>query len=170
MRSLNPYVLDEENQRVYLTLEEASPEDTCEIEKEWQSYWRTGYLKDPRLLRYTAKTTENELVGLAAYEISKQYVAVYMPYIETARHSKPTIAGNPSGKRYYGIARMFLAFAVKLSAEAGLQGDVVFEAKTPELAAYYKNELGALALPSWDGPERFLISDDVARELLYEFI
>lgn len=83
MRSLNPYVLDEESQRVYLTLEEASPEDTCEIEKEWQSYWGTGYLKDPRLLRYTAKTTENELVGLAAYEISKQYVAVYMPYIET---------------------------------------------------------------------------------------
>lgn len=93
-----------------------------------------------------------------------------MPYIETARHSNPTIARNPSGKRYHGIARMFLAFAVKLSAEAGLQGDVVFEAKTPELAAYYKNELGALALPSWDGPERFLISDDVARELLYEFI
>ncbi len=88
--------------------------------------------------QYTAKTTENELVGLAAYEISKQYVAVYMPYIETARHSKPTIAGNPSDKRYHGIARMFLAFAVKLSAEAGLQGDVVFEAKTPELAAYSK--------------------------------
>lgn len=93
-----------------------------------------------------------------------------MPYIETAPPSNATIAGNTSGKRYHGIAKMFLAFAVKLSAEAGLQGDVVFEARTPELAAYYKNGLGALALPSWGGPERFLISDDVARELLYGFI
>lgn len=169
MRLLNPYVLDGENQRVYLTLGEASPEDIHETEKEWQSYWGTGYLEDPRFLRYAAKTSENELVGLAAYEVSEQYVAVYMPYIEAAPHSNPTIVGK-SGKRYHGIAKMFLAFAVKLSAEAGLQGDVVFEAKTPELAAYYKNELGALALPSWGGPERFLISDEVARELLYEFI
>ena len=89
-RSLNPYALDGENQSVYLTLEEVSPEDTREIEKEWQSYWGTGYLEDPRLLRYAAKTTENEL--------------------------------------------------------------------------------GALALPSWGGPERFLISDEVAREHSYEFI
>lgn len=169
MRPLNPYVLDGENRRVYLALEEASVEDIRETEKEWQSYWGTGYLEDPRFLRYAAKTAENELVGLAAYEISEQYVAVYMPYIEAAPHSNPTIVGK-LGKRYHGIAKMFLAFAVKLSAEAGLQGDVVFEAKTPELADYYRNTLGALALPSWGGAERFLISDEIARELLYDYI
>ena len=98
MRSLNPYVLDEENQKVYLILEEASPRTLVKSKRNGNHTGGTGYLEDPRLLRYTAKTTENELVGLAAYEISKQYVAVYMPYIETARHSNPTIAGNPSGK------------------------------------------------------------------------
>ena len=167
MQSLNLYVRDKRDEKVYVTLHPATPLDIEATKSDWQTYWGTEYLEDPKFLKYAAKTDAGELVGLVAYEISDHYVAVYIPYMEASPESNPTITEN---KKYYGIAPVFIANAIKLSAEHGFMGDVVFEAKTDALAEYYEKQICALPLPSFGGPRRYMLADEAALGLQSEYI
>ena len=58
-----------------------------------------------------------------------------------------------------------------LSSDNGLQGDVVLEAKTSELARHYERDFGAVRLPvySSDAP-RFMIADDAAKNFFFSYL
>ena len=47
------------------------------------------------------------------------------------------------GRRYYGIGAALIAFGIKFSINHGCRGDVVFEAKTDELAKHYAEDFHA---------------------------
>lgn len=52
--------------------------------------------------KYALKTSNGELVALAAYEILENDVMVHIIYIESQPESNPTIVGH--SKKYQGIA------------------------------------------------------------------
>ena len=60
-----------------------------------------------------------------------------------------------------------VAFGIKVSVDAGFNGDVILDAKTPELAKHYEHDFGAIRIPSRekDSAPRYLICDEVAQEI-----
>ena len=58
---------------------------------------------------------------LGAYEISEDVVTVHIVYMESQAQSNPTLAKSP---KYHGIGRALIAYGIKLSVDAGFNGDV----------------------------------------------
>ena len=112
-----------------------------------------------------------ELIALGAYQISGRSAYVYIVYAESAPHSNPTLAGN-FGRKYYGIGAALIAFGIKYSIDNGCRGDVVFDAKTDELAKHYAQDLGAMQIPSASsgGPKRFMLADEAAWALFSNYL
>ena len=73
MQSLNLYVRDKRDEKVYVTLHPATPSDIEATKSDWQTYWGTEYLEDPKFLKYAAKTD-----ALAEY-YEKQIRALPLP-------------------------------------------------------------------------------------------
>ena len=70
-------------------------------------------------------------------------------------------------RKYYGIGEVMIAFGIKYSIDAGCREDVVFDAKTDELAQHYAKDFGAKLIPSGavSGPKRFMLADTDAWKL-----
>ena len=120
--------------------------DAVQTEKEpvWQTSWLSDYIQDNTFEKYALKTSDGELVALAAYEILENDVMVHITYIESQPESNPTIVGH--SKRYQGIGRVLIAYWIKLSIDHECGGTVTFEAKVPELAEHFMSGIMELAL------------------------
>lgn len=65
-----------------------------------------------------------------------------------------------------------IAYGIKLSVEAGFNGDVTLDAKTPELARHYERDFGALLIPGRErgAAPRYLICDEAARDIFVSYL
>ena len=56
--------------------------------------------------------------------------------------------------------------------DAGFNGDVTLDTKTPELARHYERDLGALLIPGHerDMAPRYLICDEAARGIFVSYL
>lgn len=138
---------------------------------EWQTDWTSEHLSDPTVEKYAVKSSGGELIALAAYQIRGCSAYVYILYAESAPHSNPTISAK--GKRkYYGIGELLIAYGIKYSIDHGCRGDVVFEAKTDELARHYESDFHARRIPSLTsgGPKRYMLADEDAWRLFSKFL
>ena len=65
-----------------------------------------------------------------------------------------------------------IAFGIKFSIDSGCRGDVLFEAKTPELARHYEKDFHArpVATLNSGGPQRYMLADEDAWNLFEKFL
>lgn len=80
---------------------------------------------------------------------------------------------NPVGQRkYYGIGELLIAYGIKYSIDHGCRGDVVFDAKTDELARHYESDFHAKRIPSVEsgGPKRYMLADEDAWRLFSKYL
>ena len=94
-----------------------------------------------KIEKYSLKTKEGNLIALGAYRVMGRKAYVYILYLESAPASNPTLTAK---REYYGIGEVMIAFGIKFSTDSGCRGDVLFEAKTPELARYYEKDFNAV--------------------------
>jgi len=135
----------------------------------WQTDWTTEYIVESGFEIYALKTKQGELVALGAYGIEENVVAVHIVYMESQAQSNPTLCKEP---KYRGIGRALVAYGIKLSVDAGFNGDVTLDAKTPELAKHYEQNFGALLIPgrkSGAAP-RYLICDEAAINIFTSYL
>lgn len=165
------FVYDSLNQRVPVSTEPMTPEDAAETTREprWQTDWTSEYISKSKCDIYSLKTNSNELVALGAYEISEDVVTVHIVYMESQAQSNPTLCASP---KYHGIGRALIAYGIKLSVDAGFNGDVTLDAKTPELARHYEQDFGALLIPGRGkgSAPRYLICDEAARDIFVSYL
>lgn len=140
-------------------------------EPRWQTDWTSGYLSDPTVEKFALKSLDGELIGLAAYQIRGRKAYVFILYAESAPHSNPTMQSRVE-RKYYGIGELLIAYGIKYSIDHGCRGDVVFEAKTDELAKHYEQDFFAVRVPSErsDGPKRYTLIDEDAWRLFSKFL
>ena len=137
----------------------------------WQTDWSSEYLSAPSIEKFALKSPEGEVIALAAYEIRGHSAYVFILYAESAPHSNPTM--NPrEHRKYYGIGQLLIAFGIKYSIDHGCRGDVVFEAKTDELARHYESDFHAKRLPAFraGGPKRYMLADEDAWRLFSKYL
>ena len=129
----------------------------------WQTDLDSPYLSNPDVSKYAMKAPNGELIALAAYKISGRKTYVYILYAESAPHSNATITGKVE-RKYSGIGAVLLAFGIKYSIDNGCRGDIVFDAKTDELARHYAEVFSAKRISSISsgGPKRFMLADEDA--------
>lgn len=137
---------------------------------EWQTDWTSEYLSQPSVEKYAVKSGEGDLIALGAYQIRGRRAYVYILYAESAPHSNPTICGKR--RRYYGIGELLIAYGIKYSIDHGCRGDVVFDAKTDELARHYEADFHAkrVSAPTPGGPKRYMLADEDAWRLFSKFL
>lgn len=138
---------------------------------EWQTDWTSEYLSAPGVDKYAVKTMNDEMIALAAYQIRGRSAYVYIIYAESAPHSNP-IMKTKLKRRYYGIGELIIAYGIKYSIDHGCRGDVVFDAKTDELARHYEADFHAQRIPSlkFGGPKRYMLADEGAWRLFSKFL
>ena len=137
----------------------------------WQTDWTSEYLSAPSVEKYSVKTESGELIALGAYQIRGRKAYVYILYAESAPHSNPTIT-HKEHRRYFGIGALLIAFGIKFSIDHGCRGDVVFDAKTDELAKHYEKDFHAKKVAKMEsgGPERFMLADEDAWMLFSKYL
>ena len=169
-----PYIIRNADESIIpVVIETASPEDLAVTHQDpvWQTDWESDYLANPAVKKYAMRTLDGELIALAAYQIAGRKAYVYILYVESAPHSNPTLT-EKTGRKYYGIGAVLIAFGIKYSIDNGCRGDVVFEAKTDELARHYARDFGAKRIPSQSsgGPKRFMLADEDAWTLFSKYL
>lgn len=89
--------------------------------------------------------------------------------MESQAQSNPTLCERP---KYRGIGRALIAYGIKLSVDAGFNGDVTLDAKTSELARHYEQDFGALLIPGRErgAAPRYLICDEAARDIFVSYL
>lgn len=133
--------------------------------KLWQTLWTSGAAKQMPNKVALCRTDNGELLGLMSYELDQKGLAVEVIYIESAGHSNANLLRiSGQGKKYVGIAKALLAYAVQVSLNAGFDGVLYFRAKTDRLREYYMQEFHAVPVGRFD-PYRLVIWEDAAREL-----
>ena len=165
-----PFVYDAMNQQVPVAIEPMTPQDAAATkEPRWQTDWTSEYISKGKFDIYGLKTQIGELVALGAYEISEDVVTVHIVYMESQAQSNPTLCERP---KYHGIGRALIAYGIKLSVDAGFNGDVTLDAKTPELARHYERDFGALLIPGRErgAAPRYLICDEAARDIFVSYL
>lgn len=169
-----PFVIAAQTgERVEVFFSPASQEDLDATagDPKWQSDWNSTFLSDPSIERVSVRSLDGELIGLGAYQIREKKAYVYIVYMESAPHSNPTMKPREE-RKYYGIGALLIAFGIKFSIDHGCRGDVVFEAKTDELAEHYESDFHAIRIPSENpgGPKRYLLADEDAWAVFSRFL
>lgn len=168
-----PYVIRRaDHVQVCAVIEPAAQEELEQTagSPHWQTDWTSDYLRDEKIKKYALKAENGELVALGAYQVIGHEAYVYILYMESAPASNPTMTAGPV-RKYYGIGAVMLAFGIKFSIDNGCRGDVLFEAKTDELAEHYARDFGARPLPSRSGgPRRFMLADEEAWHLFSKYL
>ena len=170
----SPYVLQKSNHAcVHVEILPSTAEDIDSTRREprWQTDWTSAYLSNPTVEKYAMKAPDGELIALGAYQITGRKAYVYIIYAESAPHSNPTMESKHV-RKYYGIGAALIAFGIKFSIDHGCRGDVVFEAKTDELAKHYAEDFHARQIPSASsgGPKRFMLADEDAWRLFSRYL
>ena len=161
----SPFVIDAQSGKpvdAFIAEAEAQDINSALTSNGWQSDWNSEYLSNPDIRKYALKSGDGDLLALGAYQIIGKQAYVFIVYVESAPHSNPTLS---SSKRYYGIGKLMFAFGIKYSVDNGCRGDIVFEAKTDELARHYERDFKAVRIPSGSGIKRYMIADEIAWEL-----
>ncbi|WP_195376503.1 hypothetical protein [Anaerotruncus rubiinfantis] len=167
----SPFIIRTSDQhRIEVGITPASSVDFEQTKDHWQTDWTSDYIINSQAEKYAMRTQEGELVALGAYEILPSSVIVHIIYLESHPESNPTIVKE--NRKYYGIGKALVSFGIKLSVDCGFGGDVTFEAKTPELAAHYEKDFGAIPLPTFDTltPPRYLLSGEAAKTIFSQFL
>ena len=168
-----PYVIrSDSNEKEYVQILQSSLEDFEKtVYDGWQSEWTGDYLSASDIDKYTVKASDGKIVALAAYKIIHQQAYVYIVYLESAPESNPVLTSREE-RKFRGIGRLLFAFAVKYSIDHGCRGDVVFEAKTDELAEHYLKDFHALEIPraGFGTPRRFMLSDSASWEIFSQYL
>lgn len=169
-----PYIINgKTGKKIKASIEMASEADLQRTAQEphWQTDWTSEYLSDPSIEKYSLKTDKQELVALGAYKVVGRSAFVYVVYLESAPESNPTMT-EKSGRKFYGIGEVMLAFGIKFSIDNGCRGDILFEAKTDELARHYAEDFHARPVMSAleDGPKRFMLADEEAWHLFSKYL
>lgn len=151
----------------------ASPEDLAATKgiPSWQTDWESEYLSKPSVDKFALKLENGELLALVPIKFLGRKAYVYILYVESAPQSNPTLTTS-ARREYYGIGEVMIAFGIKYSIDAGCRGDVVFDAKTDELARHYAKDFGAKLIPSAasGGPKRFMLADEDAWKLFSKYL
>ena len=116
MAKFVPFIIKTDgSQNISVKIVRMKKSDAVQTEKEpvWQTSWLSDYIQDDAFEKYALKTSNGELVALAAYEILENDVMVHITYIESQPESNPTIVGH--SKKYQGIGRVLIAYGIKLS-------------------------------------------------------
>ena len=135
----------------------------------WQTDWTTDYITASGFDLYALKTSEGELVALGAYEIRESNMALHIVYMESQAESNLVLTDTP---KYRGIGRALVAWGIKLSVDAGFNGDVTLDAKTSELARHYEQDFGAIQVPGRvpGAAPRYLICDEAAQLIFTDYL
>lgn len=170
----DPYIISgTTGDKVRVNISVAAPDilSSTQIPPKWQTDWTSKYLSDPKIKKYAVKTESDELIALGAYEVIGKQAYVYIVYMESAPENNPTMISSDM-RKYYGIGELLLAFGIKFSIDNGCRGDIVFDAKTDELAKHYEEDFHALRLPNSfsGGPARFMLADEEAWNLFSKFL
>lgn len=164
-----PFItLRETLEKVGVVIEPMTQDDAkaTALDPVWQSNWLENALQHTE--RYAMRTEEGELVALAAYEILRDMVYVHIVYMESHPTSNPTLTSH---RKYIGIGRVLVAFGIKLSIDNDCKGNVVLEAKTPELGKHYVRDFGAVPVSQYEGvAPRFALFDDAAYQLFSPYL
>ena len=164
------HVWDADQIRVSVFMSKADKRDLEEtIVAPWQTDWTSDYIATDRFDLYALRTREGELVALGAYEVREENLAVHIIYMESAPESNPTHTAVP---KYRGVGRAMVAYGIKLSVDAGFNGDVTLDAKTPELARHYEQDFGAFRVPGRerDAAPRYLICNEAAQMIFTAYL
>ena len=111
MAKFVPFIIKTDgSQNISVKIVRMKKSDAVQTEKEpvWQTSWLSDYIQDDAFEKYALKTSNGELVALAAYEILENDVMVHITYIESQPESNPTIVGH--SKKYQGIGRVLIAY------------------------------------------------------------
>lgn len=170
----SPYVIrGKDAEKIAVQICPALQEDLAKTTADpaWQSDWEAEYLSGPNVAKFAMKLDDGELLALGAYQISGHKAYVYILYVESAPSSNPTITAS-SKREYYGIGETMIAFGIKYSIDNGCRGDVVFDAKTDELARHYEKDFGAKRVSSFatGGPRRYMLADEDAWNLFSKYL
>ena len=164
------HIWDTDRVRVPVFMTKAEKRDLeATIAASWQTDWTSDYITTNRFDLYALKTLEGELVALGAYEVREENLAVHVIYMESQPESNPTCSAVP---KYRGVGRAMVAYGIKLSVDAGFNGDVTLDAKTPELARHYERNFGAFRVPGRerDAAPRYLICDEAAQIIFTDYL
>ena len=132
----------------------------------WQTNWMSEAVQKMPNKVALRRTDNSELLGLMSYELDQGALAVEIIYIESAAHSNANLlSASRQKKKYIGIAKALIAYAAKVSVDAGFDGVLFFKAKTDELREYYMREFGARPVGRYD-PYRLVIWEDAAAKIL----
>lgn len=169
-----PYVIRcQDRARIPVEIIPASAEDIESTRQTpiWQTDWDSQYLNQPGVEKFAMKRFGGRLLALGAYKIMGQSAFVFILYLESAPESNPTLTAKER-REFVGIGEAMLAFGIKYSIDNGCRGDIVFEAKTEELARHYAEDFHALRLPGplHDGPKRFMLADQEAWQLFSKYL
>lgn len=135
----------------------------------WQTNWKSSVAQKMPNKVALHKADDKELLGLMSYELDRTGLAVEIIYIESAGHSNANLLKiSGQRKKYIGIARALIAYAVQVSIDAGYDGVIYFKAKTDELCKYYMKEFGATPVGHYD-PYRLVIWEDAAQDIISDF-
>lgn len=165
------YIWDMQKKKILVTALKATQQDfeTTSVEPHWQTDWTSDYITSSGFDPYAFKTVAGELAALAAYEVRNGNMGVHIVYMESQAESNRTLVEIP---KYRGIGRALIAYGIKLSVDAGFNGDVTLDAKTPELARHYERDFGAVRLPGRDRgtAPRYLICDEAAQMIFTDYL
>lgn len=169
-----PYLIQgKTGEQTAVTIEPATPEDLQATTGDpiWQTDWTSDHLADPAIQKYALKTEHGRLIALGAYKIIGRGAYVYILYLESAPESNPTLTAKAQ-REYYGIGAVMLAFGIKFSIDNGCRGDILFEAKTDELALHYARDFHAKPVMSLSSgaPRRFMLADEDAWRLFSHYL
>ena len=169
-----PYViLAETGARIPVAIEPADESFLKMTRKEplWQTDWTSEYLSAPSVDKYAVTSRDGEMIGLGAYQIRGRSAYVFILYAESAPHSNPTMHIRKD-RKYYGIGELLIAIGIKYSIDHGCRGDVVFEAKTDELARHYESDFHARRVFGMrdGGPKCYMLADAEAWALFSKFL
>lgn len=168
-----PYVVEQATgKRIDVIIDPASKQDLQFTSEDplWQSNWNSEYLSDSSTDIFAVKTGDGELIGLGAYQIRGKATYVFIVYIESAPHSNPTMK-KKFDRKYIGIGQLLIAFGIKYSVDNGCRGDVVFDAKTDNLAVHYEKDFNARRVSGGDdGIKRFMLADEDAWRVFSKYL
>ena len=116
------------------------------------------------------RADNDELLGLMSYELDASGLAVEIIYIESAGHSNANLLNQTRrSKKYIGIAKALVAYAIEVSLDAGYDGVLYFKAKSDRLREYYIDNFGALPLGRYD-PYRLVIWEEAAAQIIADYL
>ena len=164
------HVWNGDRMKVPVMMSRAVKEDLeVTVGSKWQTDWSSEYITTSQFAVYALKTGEGELVALGAYETQEDVLAVHIIYMESQAESNPNCTAIP---KYRGIGRAMVAYGIKLSVDAGFNGDVTLDAKTSELARHYERDFGAFRVPgrTRDAAPRYLICDEAAQAIFTDYL